>query len=202
MNVSPEGRGSAWERILEAAVTLFADRGFAAVSINDIAAETGTSTGLIYYHFKDKQELLQTAVEDAAAMLQSGAVASFGTEGTAKERILAFVRTYSGLLGNAPDMMRLLVRVMSDIQGPLPATLLARTSAVIELLAGLVAEGVESGEFREIDPLHAAAALFAMINTPITARAIGAPLIDRIDADPESVASFMTDLFFKGVESC
>jgi len=202
MTQDPGTRSSARERILDAAVTLFADRGFAEVSVGDIAAETGTSTALIYYHFKDKQELMESAVFKAAHVLEQNANNALAVEGGPTERLMSFVHAYSRLLGSQPVMMRLLVRVMSDIHGPLPTALLQRTSMVVAALAEMIADGVRTGEFREVNPVHAAAALFALINTPITARAIGAPLADRSDSSPEEVTSFMAELFFRGVQAC
>ena len=52
-----KSESTARERIVETAGSMFAERGFDGVSVADIAAASGISTGLIYYHFKDKQAL-------------------------------------------------------------------------------------------------------------------------------------------------
>jgi AcrR family transcriptional regulator len=54
-------------RILEAALRLFNERGTAAVSTNHIAAEAGISPGNLYYHFGDKQEIIRALHERYAA---------------------------------------------------------------------------------------------------------------------------------------
>lgn len=51
------------ERILEAALQLFAERGYGAVSVRDIARAVGIRESSLYYHFKNKQELFDTIVE-------------------------------------------------------------------------------------------------------------------------------------------
>ena len=54
--------------ILEAALSLFAEKGYTATSISMIAKEAGISKGLMYNYFKGKQELLRAIVIDAVEM--------------------------------------------------------------------------------------------------------------------------------------
>ncbi|MDI6901975.1 MAG: TetR/AcrR family transcriptional regulator [Anaerosomatales bacterium] len=202
MTTGQPERGTARDRILLAARELFAERGYESVSITDIAAETGTAPSLVYYHFKDKHELFEMAVIDAATLLERSALEALEGTGTPTERILGFVEAYSGLLGSHPHVMRLLIRSMSDLQGHLPQQVLERTSAIVRRLAETVAQGVDAGEFRDVPSLQAAGALFALINTPITARAIGAPLVDEVGSTAEATGAFMAEVFLRGVAAC
>ncbi len=52
------------EQIQDAALRVFAQKGFANVSNRDIAQEAGITTGLIYYYFEKKEALLQTILEE------------------------------------------------------------------------------------------------------------------------------------------
>ncbi len=45
------------DRIVEAALTVFANRGFDGATTREIAKEAGVSSGLIHHHFKDKESL-------------------------------------------------------------------------------------------------------------------------------------------------
>lgn len=50
-------------RILDAALRVFARKGFKGASVREIASEAGVTTGAIYYHFADKDDLLAAAIK-------------------------------------------------------------------------------------------------------------------------------------------
>lgn len=52
------------EQIIDAAMRVFAQKGFARATNRDIAHEAGITTGLIYYYFKSKEDLLRAALEE------------------------------------------------------------------------------------------------------------------------------------------
>lgn len=52
------------EQIIDAAMRVFAEKGFARATNRDIAREAGITTGLIYYYFKSKEDLLRAALEE------------------------------------------------------------------------------------------------------------------------------------------
>lgn len=62
------------EQILEAALTLFRERGFASATMRDIAARAGVASGLAYYYFDSKEAIVlafyQRAREDMAPLLE------------------------------------------------------------------------------------------------------------------------------------
>jgi AcrR family transcriptional regulator len=57
--------------ILEAALHLFSHQGFRATSIRDIAGRANVSTGSVYHHFKDKEELFETLLRQFSAFVES-----------------------------------------------------------------------------------------------------------------------------------
>lgn len=63
----PERRAATRQAILQAAARLFAERGYQAVSLDEIAAAAGYTRGAVHYNFSGKHELLQTLLEDNLA---------------------------------------------------------------------------------------------------------------------------------------
>lgn len=186
------------DRILAAASALFAERGFDAVSVADIAHASGTSTSLIYYHFTDKQTLFETAVLEAADLMESVASAALSAPGGPAERLVSFARAYSGLLGSHPDTMRVLILSVASLQGRLPREVLERASAIVAALAATIEAGVAAGLFRPVDPRAAATALFAMTNAPVTAQAL-AVSETPVAASYEDLGERMAELFLRGI---
>ncbi|HEX7735711.1 MAG TPA: helix-turn-helix domain-containing protein [Ktedonobacteraceae bacterium] len=56
------------EQIIDAALRVFAEKGFARATNRDIAREAGITTGLIYYYFKSKEDLLKAALEERSPL--------------------------------------------------------------------------------------------------------------------------------------
>ncbi|MCL4078448.1 TetR/AcrR family transcriptional regulator [Coriobacteriia bacterium Es71-Z0120] len=200
-SAEPHGSSdSARDRILASAGALFGQRGFDAVSVADIAQASGTSTSLIYYHFADKQSLFETAVLEAADLMEAVASDALAEPGSPAERLIAFARAYSELLGSHPDTMRVLILSVASLEGRLPQQVLERASAIVDALASAIADGIAAGAFRPVDPRQAAAAFFAMTNAPITARALSV-VGGFAESLPADVGERMADLFLRGIRA-
>lgn len=197
-----QSEGSARGRILEVAGALFSERGFDGVSVSDIATASGSSTGLVYYHFRDKSTLYESVVREGLHLLEATAVRTLGTPGRPIDRIRSFVCEYMALLEGQPALMRLLIRSVTDVSTPPPGHVLMRSATTIERLQSVIDEGITAGEFRVTDAHLAATALFALVNTLITARVLETPLGQSSGGSVEERAEFMTDLFLRGVAAC
>ncbi|MHB1136172.1 MAG: TetR/AcrR family transcriptional regulator [Coriobacteriia bacterium] len=193
---------SARERILAAAGDHFAEQGFDGVSVADIAAASGTSTGLVYYHFKDKAALYESVVREGLHLLEDTAVRTLGGDERPIDRIGAFVSEYMALLEGQPALMRLLIRSVTDVSAPPPGHVLMRSATTIDRLQAVIDEGIACGEFRSTDSHLAATALFALVNTLITARVLETPLAHDLGDPVEVRAEFMIELFLRGVARC
>ncbi len=202
MAIAPEPvtPDTARQRILASACALFAARGFDAVSVADIAQASGTSTSLIYYHFADKQTLFETTVRVAADLLESVASEALASPGGPAERLIAFARSYSELLGSHPDTMRVLISSVASVHGPLPREVLDRAADIVGALAAIIEEGVARGIFRPVDARAAALALFAMTNAPVTAQALAVSTASAL-GDPKRTGERMADLFLRGISA-
>jgi AcrR family transcriptional regulator len=142
MRVTPRKRLSGEERraaILESALAVFADRGYHASSIDDIAREGGVSKALIYEHFSSKQELYAELLEQHAGELferLATAMDEAGTFGAARlatglDAFYRFVEEHRVAWrmlfreANDPEMVAVLERIVAQVTGVV-ATLIAQ----------------------------------------------------------------------------
>lgn len=153
--------------IIEAALALFTQKGYAATRLDEVAARAGISKGTLYLYFESKEALFK-------AVVQAMVVPEI-------ERAEHYIRDYRGSAG---ELVRKLVyqwwETLDDrgLRG-MPKLIMAEsgnfpelarfyvdhvTNRVRELLASVVRLGVEQGEFRECDP-------------PLTARLLMAPIV-------------------------
>ena len=108
MSESPDRRAIQRQKrrrqILEAALRVFAQKGFHTANVSDIAAEVGVSQGTIYWYFESKDELLREAVLSFFADFEQEAFGSMLGANTAVEKLFvleeamgSFVRDAAGL---------------------------------------------------------------------------------------------------------
>lgn len=81
------------EKILNAATELFAQRGFAAVSVRDITEQAGVNKALLFYYFDTKAGLLQRVLE-RYYQAHASALAPSDCRGSTRERMHALVTSY------------------------------------------------------------------------------------------------------------
>ncbi len=102
------------ERILEQAIPLFSERGYAAVSMRNIAAKVGISAAALYYHFPDKHTLYLEAMTHAFADKFETLTEALKTGDPAPKRLSRFIYLFTELMHEHPDVWKLIQRELLD----------------------------------------------------------------------------------------
>ncbi len=96
------------ERILAAAQALFVEKGFAAVSMREIAARSGVTKSLIHHHFGSKEALWELVKEQAFAAYAEGQTADLERADEPDAELLKdAVARYFHFLKDHPEVVRL-----------------------------------------------------------------------------------------------
>lgn len=170
-----EMRDASNRRIRSAASRLFAEKGFAAVNIDDIAEAAELSKGMVYRHYESKEALFASLIQGAMdglrriteTMEQGGDPAAI-LEGIARE-------IYADL-NSSEDFMNLLMLVTQGVMGGATngTAVIDTNIQTIEAAAALIRQGQEAGVFADGDPTQMGTYFFACIQgLGIMKRALG-----------------------------
>jgi AcrR family transcriptional regulator len=139
------------ERILRAAVRLFAEKGYAAASVADIMDQAETNRALLYYYFEDKHSLYVSVIDEGVGRFRRMADAALATPGSYSDRLAAFVRGHLELIWTQTDMARVVHRCLLDGHQE-EVGLVEKFQAVVTRLEQFFRDGIAAGEFRPVDP--------------------------------------------------
>src|SRR5438270_3437028 len=92
------------ERILDAAIKVFAAEGFYNAKVSQIAHEAGVADGTIYLYFKSKDDLLINLFEDRMERVNANLREAIDTESSAIARLRRIVRLHLELVEQNRDM--------------------------------------------------------------------------------------------------
>jgi len=124
--------------ILAAAEPVFAERGFAAARLEDVAASVGIRRASIVYHFRDKRALYDAVLADALGALLARLGPPLLGPGALPARIEAAVGAWIDALAERPTLARLLLREAADA-GAGPAALAAHLPPFHALAQAVIA---------------------------------------------------------------
>jgi len=98
------------ERILEAALEIFSERGFEGARTRDIAARAGVTLGLLQYHHGSKLDLWKAAVDLAFGELAGGLDGILGADEPAddRERLRRLLRAHVAFVARNPEFIRIM----------------------------------------------------------------------------------------------
>ena len=132
--------------ILNAAVRVFARRGYHTSRVGDIAEEAGVAHGLLYHYFRSKEELLETIFRETWRDVLDAVRAVEETDESARDRLAGVAKILLRSWRRDPDLVRVLVREVTR-----SSHLQRRIDEIDEAFAGLeriIARGQTEGEFR------------------------------------------------------
>ncbi len=110
-------------RLLEAAAQVYARRGFAGATLEEVASEAGFTKGAVYAHFGSKENLLLALVEEHLAGQVAEQLELFDRDRVTWERPLAGSDRWMDRLQQSPDRFRLFVELWTHAQRDEPLRL-------------------------------------------------------------------------------
>src|SRR5689334_16201285 len=153
-------------RILEAAIKMFAERGFHTSTVAEIARAAGVADGTIYLYFKSKDDLLLRLFDEKMTQLLAEAKAALAEERDAPARLKRIIQLHFSLVEKNPDLASaLVVELRQSAQFLKSADRQKLGAAYLDLIAQVVRDGQERGELDvSVSPGTAKRAIFGALD--------------------------------------
>ena len=187
--------------LLAAALRVFAEKGFAAARLDDVAREAGVSKAALYLYFESKQAIFEALVRSAVvpnvARLEARVAA---WQGSAADLLRSLVEAIAGIVieSELSAFPKLIIAEASNFPDLARLYRTAVIERVLGLLASIVERGIAAGEFRPTDPKLAA----RLVMAPLLFSAIWKTCFARHDPapfDPAPLLALHVDTLLKGL---
>ena len=182
-------------RIMDAAIKVFAERGFHTATVAEIARAAGVADGTIYLYFKSKDDLLLRLFDEKMTQLLAEARAALAEERKAPEKLRRFIQLHLSLVERNPELAQVLIVELRQSAQFLKTADRNKLAAYVDLIAEVVRAGQES---REIVPTIAPAAVKRAIFGALDELALGWLQSGR-RANLKKTASDVADWLVRGL---
>ena len=143
--------------ILAAAVREFAREGVAGARTDAIARSAGVNKALLYYYFGDKEGLYQAVLDEVFGGVRVAIESALAQDLPPRERLQAYVCAHFDYIASNPLYPRVVhAEFLRAGREPSRLQRIAKEyfRPVFSGVAGLLAEGMKSGDFRPVNPVH------------------------------------------------
>ena len=189
--------------LLDAALDLFVERGYAATRTEDVAAHAGVSKGTLYLYFASKEELLKEVIRHHVVnQIHEGAQIVREFDGPAAELLALVLRLWWERIGEtrASGIVKLMmceVRNFPDIAQFYLDEVVAPSN---QLLAQVIQRGLDRGEFRDVPVGEVVTALVGpLVFLALNKHSLGA-CSAAFTLDPMAVITALIDVTLRGLQ--
>ena len=189
--------------LLDAALDLFVEKGFAATRSEEVALRAGVSKGTLFLYFPSKEELFKAVVrENLSGRFAEWQEEFANFEGTTADMVRYCLRAWWQRIGatRASGITKLMISEARNF----PELAAFYQQEVIrpgtELIKHILQRGVDSGEFRPIDLNYAVFGLVApMVFLMMMKHSLGACAPQDYQLDPEKYVETQIDMLLQGL---
>jgi TetR/AcrR family transcriptional regulator, fatty acid metabolism regulator protein len=159
-------------QILDAAVRVFARRGYHGSRVGDIATEAGVAHGLLYHYFASKDEVLETVFRDNFGALLERFRAVEGSDEPAAEKLEGIAKILLRTWRNDPDLVTVMVREVA--RSPQLQSQVDEVREAFAIVQRVIEQGQTEGSFRrDVDARLASWIVYGGLEEVLTGWVLG-----------------------------
>jgi len=154
------------QAIVAAAARLFAQKGFGATSLEDIADVLGATKGALYYHVKNKEEILRLIYLMVLTVCEEPLRRIVEADSLPHEKLRRAVEHQTTIAADRSPAMTVFFHEQHHLTGPFAKEILLRRKTYERYFERIIEEGQQAGFFKpELDPKIVAFGLLGMCNS-------------------------------------
>jgi TetR/AcrR family fatty acid metabolism transcriptional regulator len=182
--------------LLEAAVRVFARKGFHASRVGDIATEAGVAHGLLYHYFRSKEDVLESIFRETWAALIADTLRIEASGVALREQLRRFARIYLGSWLVTPELVRVLVREVGRSRDV--GDRVDEIRGLFAALEQIIESARVRGEARaDVDPALAAWVVYGALEEILTGWVLGQ--LPDAEEDVERAVATVVDVAHAGL---
>ena len=185
-----------YEKILSAARRLFAQQGYTATSMRQVAETAGIGKATIYHHFPNKQAIVMALLGTNLTRM-TAALERVRAESDPRRRIQVATLSSVDFLFETADIMQIARREIPSARDQMQSSFASFFQEYMGRLSESIRLGTQQGIFRAVDPVASARVLMTMIQGTFAM----AYLINERAPSPEQAAAALLDIYFQGLDA-
>ena len=186
-------------QILDAAVQVFAQQGFHACRVSDIAREAGVAHGLIYHYFDSKDEVLNELFVERWSLLLAAIGEIDMRPIPPREKLDAVAGFIIDSYHHDPELMKVIIVEVTRAANSFGRTHLPEIRKAYDLIAKIVRDAQQQGAFRDdVDADYASMWFYGAIEQLLSGWVF--ELIPEADADYERARLMVVETICGGLE--
>jgi TetR/AcrR family transcriptional regulator, fatty acid metabolism regulator protein len=187
-------------QILDAAIRVFATRGFHACRVSDVADEAGVAYGLVYHYFGSKEEILNTLFSERwQIMLDAIAEIDRQEETAAREKLHLVASFIIDSYRHEPDLMKVIIVEVTRAANSFGREHLAKIREAYDMIGQIVEGAQRDGVFKqEISSDFAALMFYGAIEQLLSGWIFD--VIPQSEEDFEQAKSLVVEAICGGLE--
>jgi TetR/AcrR family fatty acid metabolism transcriptional regulator len=185
-----------YQRILEAAIDVIAERGFFNARVSDIAARAGVADGTIYLYFKNKEQILMAAISTAFSIFLQRAQVEIQKSRDPREQLRTLARLHLDGLGANRNLAIVFQTELRQSARFLAQFSQHQLKQYFDLIREIVREGQRDGIFRaELSDKIVANCFFGALDEMVTSW-----ILSEHEYSLPGAADAVADVILKGME--
>lgn len=185
-------KGDKRERILDAAVRVFASKSFHTATVAEIAREAGVADGTIYLYFKNKDDLLICLFEERMGEINEGMRKAVAQCRTPLEKLRTFVRHHLEEVARRPELAEVLTVELRQSARLMKEYEAVAFGSYLDILSEILEEGIADGSIRgDVDVKAIRRAIFGALDEVALSWLLGGRRFD-LARNAEQLAELLT----------